>query len=370
MHLINCEFYITQAEYAKKLRPLLPKEAFLPSFNKVWILLINLLILALGWGVADHLEQWPWYFLWLYLPLAVGMGNSVVVLLFSTHDLLHSQTIKHPSLRRILSLISLAMLWTPPTFWKAVHNREHHNKTNALQDPDRNYLSEQPKTWGKWIQNLFVPSAEVHPAFLAIGMAHAWGVHTFRNLTSVLFFSKEHIAEYVPAGFTVSSKERKAIAFELLLIFGIHISILSYLDFNPLKMLLSYFLPIWIGYSGVMFYIYTNHMLCRMTVTNDPLINSLSIRVPKMVDLLHLNFSYHTEHHIFPGLNSDYYPIVQELIKVQYPGRSNLLNAGKAWSLMLDTPRHYKDENTFTDWSDTKSIICPLSFKNNLENLS
>jgi fatty acid desaturase len=363
MNLIDCEFYITQAEYAKKLRPLLPKEAFLPSFSKVWILLINVAILILGWGVAEHLDQWHWYFLWLYLPLSLVMGNSIVVLLFSTHDLLHSQAIKNPLLRRILSLISLTMLWTPPTFWKAVHNREHHNKTNSLQDPDRNYLSEQPKTWGKWIQNLFVPSAEVHPVFLTIGMAHAWGVHTFRNLTSVLFFNKEHIAEYVPAGFTVSAKERKAIAFELSIILGIHVGILSYLDFNPLKIVLGYFLPIWIGYSGVMFYIYTNHMLCKITHVNDPLINSLSIKVPRIFDVLHLNFSYHTEHHIFPGINSDYYPMLQTLIDIHYPGRANVLDAGTAWKLMLGTPRHYKDENTFTDWAGAKSVVCPLSIQ-------
>jgi fatty acid desaturase len=360
MNSINCEFYITQAEYAKKLRPLLPSEAFSPGFSKVWILLLNVAILVLGWGIADDLAQWQWYFLWLYLPLSLAMGNSVVVLLFSTHDLLHSQSIKNPFLRRILSLIGLTLLWMPPTFWKAVHNREHHNKTNSLHDPDRNYLSDQPNTWGKWIQNLFVPSAEVNLLFLTIGMAHAWGVHTFRNLTSVLFF-KYSAAKYTPAAFRVSAKERREIATELLIICGIHVSILIYLDFNPLKMVLGYFLPIWIGYGGVMFYIYTNHMLCKMTPVNDPLVNSLSIRVPKIFDILHLNFSYHTEHHIFPGINSDYYPIVQELIETQYPGRANLLEAGAAWSLMLSTPRHYKDENTFTNWAGTKSVICPLS---------
>jgi fatty acid desaturase len=365
---IDCEFYTTQAEYAKKLRPLLPPEAFSPDLNKVWILLINIVILVLGWGVADYLVRWQWYFLWLYLPLALAMGNSIVVLLFSTHDILHSQSIKNPFLRKILSLAGLTMLWTPPTFWKAVHNREHHNKTNSLQDPDRNYLLEQPNTWGKWIQNLFVPSAEVTPLFLIIGMAHAWGVHTFRNLTSVLLFN-DGATEYTPAAFKVSAKENRAISFELLIIFGIHIGILSYLDFNPLKIVLGYFLPIWIGYSGVMFYVYTNHMLCKMTPINDPLINSLSIQVPKIFDILHLNFSCHTEHHIFPGINSDYYPIVQELLKTHYPGRTNLLNARTAWGLMLSTPRHYKDENTFTDWAGIKSIVCPLSYTNKLENL-
>jgi fatty acid desaturase len=100
-----------------------------------------------------------------------------------------------------------------------------------------------------------------------------------------------------------------------------------------------------------------------MTTVNDPLINSLSIRVPKLFDQLHLNFSYHTEHHIFPGINSDYYPLVQELLKTHYPERLNVLDAGDAWRLLRQTPRHYKNENTFTDWSGEKSVTCPLSHK-------
>ncbi|NJP11168.1 MAG: fatty acid desaturase [Leptolyngbyaceae cyanobacterium RU_5_1] len=365
MNTIENEIWMTQAEYAKKLRPLLPSEAFFPDRNKIWILLINVAILMLGWGIAAHLDQWDWYFLWLYLPLALVMGNSVIALLFSTHDLLHSSAIKNPFLRQVISLLGLTMLWTPPTFWKAVHNREHHNKTNSLHDPDRNYLYEQPNNWGKWIQNLFVPSAEVHPLGLIVGMAHAWGVHTFRNLTSVLLFN-DGLTEYPPVAFKVSPKERRAIALEFLIILAVHLSLLTYLGFHPVKLILSYFLPIWIGYSGIIFYVYTNHMLCRMTSINDPLINSLSVQVPKLFDLLHLNFSYHTEHHIFPGMNSDYYPMIQDLLKTQYGDRFNLLAARKAWHLMLQTPRHYKNENTFTDWLGEKSVTCPLSREDDL----
>jgi fatty acid desaturase len=354
------QIWMTQAEYATKLRPMLPPEAFLPVKHKIWILGINLAILILGWGIANHLDQWNGYWLALYFPFALIMGNSVIVLLFSTHDLLHSSAIKNPLLRRVVSLLGLTMLWMPPTMWKAVHNREHHSKTNSLHDPDRNYLDQHPKTWGKWIQNLFVPSSKVNPLFLLIGMGNAWGVHVFRNLSSVLLFNNG-LTKYPAVSFKVSAKERKAIALELIPMIIIHLSIIAYLDFNPLKLILSYFLPIWIGYGGMLFYIYTNHMLCRMTPVNDPLINSLSIRVPKIFDLLHLNFSYHTEHHIFPGMNSDYYPMVQELLQTHYPERFNLLDAGKAWQMMLQTPRHYRDENTFTDWSGEEAIACPLA---------
>jgi fatty acid desaturase len=360
MKLLEAQTLITQAEYAKKLRPFLPVEAFAPDPSKLVILLINLAILILGWGIASELDSWSIYWLWLYLPLSLAMGNSIVALLFSSHNLMHGGVIKNPKLTRFISLLGLSMLWMPPTLWKAVHNREHHNKTNSLSDPDRNYLYEQPKTWGKWIQNLFVPSAEVNPIWLTIGMASAWGVHTFRNLTSVLLFNNESV-DYVPAAFKVSAKDRLTIASETLLIFAIHLSVLIYLQFDPIKLFLAYFLPIGIGYAGVMFYIYTNHMFCQMTSINDPLINSASLRVSKIFDLLHLNFSYHTEHHIFPTINSNYYPLVQDLIQTHYPERMNLLDAKEAWKLLRQTPRHYQDETTFTDWHGQESVTCPLN---------
>ena len=361
MHSVEIQTLIPQAEYAKKLRPLLPPEAFSPDFSKLWILLINLAILLCGWTIATHLDQWTWYWLWLYLPLTLLMGNSVIALLFSSHDLMHGSVIKNARLSQAIGLIGMTLLWMPPTFWKLVHNRVHHNKTNSLQDPDRNYLHEQPKNWGKWIQHRFTPSIDVTLPELTVGMTMAWGIHNFRNLSSVLLFNRKSVS-YVPAAFTASAKERIAIARELLVMTTLHLCILAYLQFDPLKLLLSYFLPIGIGYAGVMFYIYTNHMVCRMTEINDPLVNSLSLRVPKIFDLLHLNFSYHAEHHIFPGLNSDYYPVLQQLILAHYPERSGyLIEAKEAWRLLLQTPRHYRDENTLTDWSGTVSMSCPLS---------
>jgi fatty acid desaturase len=353
---------VSQAEYAKKLRPFLPASVFAPNPKKLGVLFINVLILLLGWGIANNLDRWPVYLLWLYLPLAVVMGNSVIALAFSCHELMHGSVIRNSRMMRVISLLGLTMLWMPPTLWKAVHNRVHHNKTNELGDPDRNYLYDQPKTWGKWIQNLLVPSAEVNPVWLTVGMATVWGSYSLRHLTSVLLFNSESV-DYVPAAFVVSAKERRAIAGEFLVMLMIHLSILAYLQFNFLKLAIGYFLPIGIGYAGLIFYIYTNHLLCRMTTINDPLINSVSLRVPKLFDLLHLNFSYHTEHHIFPGIDSDYYPLVQELLKVHYPEKSSnyILDASEAWRLLLQTPRHYKDETTFTDWSGEKSVTCPLT---------
>lgn len=356
---VKDQILIPHSVYVKKLKPLLPPEAFQPDPSKLVPLFINIGILMCGWGIIAHLEMWPVYLLWLYLPLALIMGNSIVILLFSTHDLMHGSVMKKSALSYVISFLGLSMLLMPPTQWKRLHNLVHHSNTNSLADPDRNYLYEQPETWGKWIQNLFVPSVEVNPFWFVVGMAGAWAVHNFRNLTSVVFFNSKSV-DYVPSAFTVTEKERVIIALECLGILGIHLSIVAYLGFDPLKIILGYLIPIAIGHAGAMFYIYTNHLFCRMTSVNDPLINSVSLRVPKIFDRLHFNFSYHTEHHIFPSINSDYYPLVQELIQVHYPNRMNLIDVGEAWRLLLETPRHYKDEVTLTDSLGKISVNCPL----------
>lgn len=356
------DLMIPQAEYAKTLGPFLPTEAFERDPSKIFVLLLNIAVLICGLAIASQLNNWSVYLLWLYLPIAVLMGNSVFVLAISSHEIMHGSVIRYSHLRHLISLVSSTMQWMPPTLWQSLHNRVHHSKTNSLTDPDRNYLYEQPQTWGKRIQNLLVPSNEVNIIGLTVGMMTLWGLYTFRHLTSVLLFNGKSV-DYVPATFTLSTKKRLAIAGELFAMAIIHLLIIAFLQFSLLKLIFGYFLPISIGYAISIFYIYTNHLLCRMTTINDPLINSISLRVPKIFDKLHFNFSYHTEHHIFPGMNSDYYPLVQELIQVHYPGRMNLLDAGDAWNLLMKTPRHYKDENTFTDWLGRNTVTCPLNQK-------
>jgi fatty acid desaturase len=361
MTTYNDQVLTHHSVYAKKLRPLLPPEAFSPDASKAVILCINLAILVLGWVIADKLDRWDSRLLWLYLPLALIMGNSVAVLAFSCHDLMHGTVSRNQRLISVISLLGQTILWMPPTLWKLLHNRVHHNTTNSVSDPDRNYLYTQPKTWGKWLQNLCFPSSEVHPIGLMVGMVTAWGFYAFRNLTSVLLFNRETV-DYLPAAFKVRSKERLAIACELLFILALHLSILFYLEFSPLKIVLSYLLPLWLGYSIMIFYIYTQHLICPMTPINDPLVNSVSIQLPKIVDLLHFNFSYHAEHHIFPGINTDYYPAVRELLKTHYPEQMHyILDARDAWRFLLTTPRHYQNETTLTTWSGKISITCPLN---------
>jgi fatty acid desaturase len=168
----------------------LPPEAFRADPSRLILVLINLAILALGWSMASRLEQWPTLALPIFLPFTLVMANAVVVLLFATHDLLHGSAIRGQGPRRWVGFMGLAVLWMPPTLWHAVHNRQHHGHTNSLTDPDRSYLESQPATWGKRIQHTFVPSDEVKPLGLDLGMGAAWWVHNLRTVLSVLIGSR------------------------------------------------------------------------------------------------------------------------------------------------------------------------------------
>lgn len=348
-----------QPAYARTLRPLLPEQAFEPDRSLLPLSAINGAILLLGWLMADRLDRWPVAALPLWLPFALLMGNSVFVLGLSMHDLLHGSVVRGAGLRRLVALLGFSMSWMTPTLWQAVHNREHHQHTNSLNDPDRAYLAAQPRNWGRRLFEWLAPSREVSALGLAVGMSSAWALHHFRTTCSVLLFNTGATA-FAPASFQVSGRERRRIALELLAVIGLHAAVVIWLDAQPLKLLLGYFLPLWCAYAMAMGYIYTNHMLSPLREDNDPLLTSVSLKLPAFLDCLHGNFSHHSEHHVFPGLNGRYLPLVRQLLLEHHPDRYRLLGGVQAWRLLLRTPRLYRDATTLTDSQGSCSVAVPV----------
>ena len=110
-------------------------------------------------------------------------------------------------------------------------------------------------------------------------------------------------------------------------------------------------IPILVSSSVVMLYVFTNHFLNPLCEHTDPLAGSTSVIVPKWVDWLHDNFSYHTEHHVFPNMNPRYYPEVASLLSKHFPERYNRLPLREAWrrlwkqeDFMLDVKQDNKSQ--------------------------
>jgi len=99
----------------------------------------------------------------------------------------------------------------------------------------------------------------------------------------------------------------------------------------------------------VMAYILTNHSLSPQTATNDPLINSLSVTVPRFVDWITLHFGYHVEHHIFPWMSTRHGSTVRDLIRQNWPERYQSMPLLKALWHLHRTARVYKDDTTLLD---------------------
>jgi fatty acid desaturase len=65
------------------------------------------------------------------------------------------------------------------------------------------------------------------------------------------------------------------------------------------------------------------------------------------------------EHHIFPGLNSSYYPQLRRLLQEHYGDRYQLLPGSEAWRLLLATPRHYRSADVVCAADGSRAMRLP-----------
>jgi fatty acid desaturase len=118
---------------------------------------------------------------------------------------------------------------------------------------------------------------------------------------------------------------------------------------GPLGFLFGYGLPLMIGNFVVICYILTNHSLSPLTSVNDPLVNSLSVTVPRWLARVHLQFGLHVEHHLFPSMSSAHAPLVRDQLRARWPERYQSLPIEEALGRLARTPRIYASETVLED---------------------
>jgi len=118
---------------------------------------------------------------------------------------------------------------------------------------------------------------------------------------------------------------------------------------GPRAMLFAFAIPLLVANAVVMAYILTNHSLSPSTEVNDPLLNSLSVTTPRVLRVLHLNFGYHVEHHVFPRMSAAYAPAVSRLLRERWPGRYQSMPLGRALLLLCRTARIHLTATTLVD---------------------
>ncbi|HYK71731.1 MAG TPA: fatty acid desaturase, partial [Pseudoneobacillus sp.] len=245
------------------------------------------------------------------------------------HEILHGTVVRKPWLRDLLGAIAFWPLSTGPKLWRKWHNLTHHVHTqDSEKDPDAWPTFEKiaQSRFLRWIYKLPF-QFRAFTSFMSLAI-------TFTMHSSKMFIL--YIKEFHP-------KNRATIWVQLVLPWATWIGLL--LIMGPIKWIFAFLIPLFIANFIVMGYISTNHRLNPITEVNDPLANSLTVTVPRWVDVLHFNFSYHTEHHLFPGMNPKYYPLVKEHIKKMWPERYFEMSLIKALVALWKTPRPYLSQH-------------------------
>ena len=322
----------TAGSYARELRPLLPAEAFEPATSRVlWLPVHAAIIATCAWLMATG--RVPGY-VWPLLSIVIGCCLAGVV--FLGHETLHGGVVRGRAAIRIVGWFGFLPFTVSPQLWMAWHNRVHHNHTgHEGVDPDMYPTLDEYRTQR---------ASRIMADYFGVGRRRLMG------FASLLFGytgqSSQMLWTARKRGFLTPRLHRRAIL-ESALGWAFWIAVAFLVGFVPF--LFVYLLPLVVANTIVMTFIMTNHNLSPLTRVNDPLVNSLSVTLPRPLEWLTLNFGYHTEHHLFPTASTRHGRAIRDVICSRYPERYQTLPLTTAMRQLYNTARVYQDDVTLMD---------------------
>ncbi len=315
-------------DYASVLKKELPSYVFQPVPSRLIILLLHSLVVFFCIYISVTSD-----ILIIKILLSIIAGNSLGVMGFLGHEILHGSVIRNRKWQSIIGGACIVQFGLLPSIWKAWHNKEHHKNTqNAVYDPDcfGHIMLYRNSSLLRFIEKYLPGSGYIRSFFFLF----YW--FSFHTMLVIFYYSKN----FLKAKSILAGKAYFILIHITFITATIYFGGLNYLFF-------AYIIPLSISNLIMMSFISTNHFLSPLTSTkNDPLINSLTVRSPKWIEKLHLNFGYHVEHHIFPGVNPVYAPMVNKSIKKAWPERFKEMSHIKALYQLYKTPRFYSKWDT------------------------
>ncbi len=314
--------------YVQAVRPLLPDYVFKPVPHRLLWLLPHAALIGLGiWVIATGLGGWVGK-----IVSAVFIGNSFASLGFLGHEVMHGAVVRRKGVQYWTAALCFSPFWVGPLMWRLWHNVQHHVHTqHPEKDPDTSarYEDYQRRPALQWLYRLVR-----RDGLLFFPMLGFW----FTLHSSQMFWRLQKVADPV---------HRRLLWIERLLPMVGWGSLLPLLGFA--NFFWAYLLPLFVGNFVAMCYIATNHLLNPQMDEVDPVLGSLSVTVPWWMDIFHLHFSHHTEHHLFPAMSHKYAPLVKSILKEKFPDRYNEMPLWQALWLLWKTPRLYLDHDHLID---------------------
>lgn len=298
--------------YASELYEYVPKQAFQSATYKLIPMYIHGALIFLWWYTASSFDSIAATCLFALLA-----GVSVACVFLYSHELSHKTILRKGKLLYIHELFFWTFSGIPPTVWNKVHNYTHHMHMNTYKDPDRKTFKSEESTLSSRLYNLFIYPNRVLRYSFTVGFA-------------MLFYSTKHIlAAVLPETYTPSivtyvpdytRREKARVWLELLYMAVFYGAICYWLGMGRFSV---FALVSWSTYSFlVMTIIVTQHLGNPMYKdVADPMLTSTSVILPQWLDRVFDWHSFHVEHHIFPGINFDYYKELSPILKQKYGSR-------------------------------------------------
>ena len=320
-----------------EIRGELPAEAFRPQPIVGWLgLILIFIIVFLSWSIVHYHPRW-----YIALVLSLILGQMYSTLMFLGHEILHGSVFRSKWAQDIFGYFALLPFCFSPSLWRVWHNQLHHGYTNIDTieplDPDAVKHIEVYKRNLKrpmiWRMLRIIPGSLHWTSYL-----YPFFGLTMQSVAVLWVLSKIH-----PDHYKNINRRRAQIEQILIVSFWIAFSILVGIR----SALFIFIIPFLTANFIEISYIMTNHFL-RPTISEDnPLKHSMSIDANRWIDLAHLRFSHHVEHHFFPRMSFRYTPLVRKYLKENYPEDYLAPRHWNAIKMVYKRPTFFKDANTF-----------------------
>lgn len=321
--------------YALQLKDSIPVEAFREAryklnfmFSHVTHIILQLIILR--YYIDNKL---------ILVFSSVFIGVSIACLFLYSHEFSHGTIIRQKKKRYLLEVFFWSFSGIPATVWERVHNHTHHHHMNSYGDPDRKTFKSEDGFFSRFY-NIFIYPNRVLKYSFTVGFAM---IFYASKHTLAVFYKGRKMPKIVTAKPEYSKNEVRSVFYEFLFIVAMQVGM--FLIVSDWKYVWVLLISWYVYSSGVILFIVTQHL--RNPVfkdSSDPVLTTTSVIIPTWLDKIIDWHSYHVEHHIFPGINFDYYPYVSKALTEKFPDQYERMKFWKAVKesyekdILLDDP--------------------------------
>ncbi len=262
----------------------------------------------------------------LQVLLFAAIGHSIFCIGNFAHYLSHNSIVLNPTLKYGIEMFCWGIATTSPTVWKITHNLSHHKYTNGQYDSFRSFTKDEYTKARRLVQLFLSPNREMR--FSPIVYLTSF-ISQSSYLNAALLGTNGRVSNVVAYLPEFTRDQRRRVVLEVLFICAMQYCI--YLVLGSLAAYLLFFIVSQVVANGIASaYLITQHQMYAPSNENHPLKNSTSIKLPKIIDVLHLNVSHHVEHHIFPSISPKYLPDLNHFLQKNYPQHFTFIPAATA----------------------------------------